>query len=484
VNAIYRIDQLPADVQAFIAANNLDRNHDGSIDANEARAITDAIAKSKSGDAKLIGQSLVSATAGGLSVPRSQDGAKFIADTIAKNKLEATIALTAEQLRSADVPERIKLIQSITNAAGHQQQHFFGHVATSSDPHIMDIINSTPDAAKPALIEALTDAKLTGTLVSKVTSSPSGEQLQTFLANYAWASGTPEEVARTISALSGLDVRTLGDQIKQASDKKSSEFGNAVAEALINQQTMRYVVPQVFGRAPQFSCTVRADIDRAASWRSSMEQRADNDGEVFGQFVRKLPPGSARTRVQAEFERNHDVDQEVRYSMSARECADKLDTEAREQEAIAKQAAIEAARQEELARVAAAQAEAERRAAPPVSQRPAQHTAPVRPSTAPAAAQEPAAPAAPPAPPKRLNLGAGVGRNAVPTTSPITSGPAAQSQAPATLNLGNAQAPASPAQAPRLQAPTPAATQAPLSLGNKPATPAAAPLNLGPAIKN
>ena len=107
-----------------------------------------------------------------------------------------------------------------------------------------------------------------------------------------------------------------------ATNNKGAEFSNAVAEALIEQRTLQAYVPQVFGYPPEFSCTMRSDIDRAASWRVYMINRKNNDSYAYDRLMAALPEGSAKRTVAEAFGANHNIYAETRNVPTPRECAE------------------------------------------------------------------------------------------------------------------------------------------------------------------
>lgn len=351
----FRIEDLHPDIQRVFRP--LDSGADGvpdgrvteadlpNIDAALARIGNTGDERAKQ-DAALL-RSLRPATRDGLAMPRPDQAGVRVQSAIASRPHpgDAIQALDNQDLRVATIGERVEMITHITRGTGYDGWFGWweGRVNNPREQKILEIMNSTPEHQRGALVNALYDAP---NLIADMNSAIDGaeyRQFRAFLQQNMWEIPTAGQMAHVLHQIGGIrsdaELITMARQLR---DNRGDAFADDVLTQLVAMQDVQGVLPYVFWSVPSPDCESGSDILATAAYRGMIEMSTQQHRTHLNNLLQAFPPnGAAAQMLRSEFDQRHNLQRIMAgvdiaacvagYLMRQREAADERARETRGQ---------------------------------------------------------------------------------------------------------------------------------------------------------
>lgn len=317
----FRIDELHPEIARVVREQNVDTGPQGAADgviteadgASIDRAIT-ALERSATtqarNDAALLRQ-LRPATSNGLAMPRPADAGQRVRGAIDSRPRpgDQIQALSTADLRVATIDERVAMIGHIVHGTGYGGMFgwWSGRVNNPREQRILEIINTTPEHQRGALVAALHQSPALLRDMQSAIDGAESTQFRAFSLQNIYDIQNPTDLANAIHQLgiqNEAELLTVAAQLRQ---RRGDRVADQVLTQLVGQQSIRNLMPYVWWTAPSYDCEDVADLAGRAAWQAGLEAQRRLHEASFENLLRSFPPGQAATMLRAEFNQRHDI---------------------------------------------------------------------------------------------------------------------------------------------------------------------------------
>ncbi len=317
----FRIDELHPEIARVVREQNVDSGPqgqpDGVISAADTASIDRAISaleRSAStqarNDAALLRQ-LRPATSNGLAVPRPNDAGQRVSSAIDSRPRpgDQIQALSTADLRVATIDERVAMIGHIVHGTGYGGMFgwWSGRVNNPREQRILEIITTTPEHQRGALVAALHQSPALLRDMRSAIDGAESTQFRAFALQNVYDIQNPMDLANAIHQLgiqSEAELLTVAGQLRQ---RRGDRVADQVLTQLVGQQSIRNLMPYVWWTAPAYDCESVADLAGRAAWQATLEGQRRLHETSFENLLRSFPPGQAASMLRAEFDQHHDI---------------------------------------------------------------------------------------------------------------------------------------------------------------------------------